>query len=317
MKIGLRTLDYLFVLRPVLFLPVWTVFLAGYYTQGRKVTPMSDGIQAATPSGDRWLLLGVLAGLTAMMGGVFILNQLADVQTDRHNNKLFLIAHGYIPKPYALLEAILCVGLAFVVSYWVQVTLAWLFIVTFAVTGIGYSFKPLVWKDRPLAGLLTNACGALLIFSIGWQVSGQLSMATVHHAIPYVLAVAAVYLYTTLPDAAGDRDMGKKTFGVRYGFRATTLVGLLLEGAAGVAAIVVQDWVILIPAALSFPLFVRATVKQKLSDVVLAVKWPIAFLALGVGVHYPAYLLVLGLLYVFSRWYYRRRFGLRYPTLVT
>jgi len=73
----------------------------------------------------------------------------------------------------------------------------------------------------------------------------------------------------------------------------------------------------LIPAALSFPLFVRATVKQKLSDVVLAVKWPIAFLALGVGVHYPAYLLVLGLLYVFSRWYYRRRFGLRYPTLVT
>ena len=73
----IRTLDYLFVLRPTLFFPVWTVFLASYHAslffEPEKIVPINP------------LIVAFL--LSLLMGAVFIFNQLADIETDRKNKK--------------------------------------------------------------------------------------------------------------------------------------------------------------------------------------------------------------------------------------
>jgi 1,4-dihydroxy-2-naphthoate octaprenyltransferase len=190
-----------------------------------------------------------------------------------------------------------------------------LFFIIFLLTGILYSVAPFQWKDRPLLGLFANALGALLIFTAGWwseQIDWQLPML---HALPYMLAVAAVYLYTTLLDVDGDAGTRKMTFGVRYGLRTTIIVGCVLELAALISAWQLKDPVILYPALGAAPFFLWAAISQRLSEVSRAIKLPILFLALAICVKVWQYFFLLGLVFYFSRWYYRRRFGLKYPSL--
>ncbi|OPZ72632.1 MAG: UbiA prenyltransferase family protein [bacterium ADurb.Bin478] len=103
MKSGLKRLDYLFVLRPTLFYPVWTVALAGHWAQARTTPAMQGGAASET------LLALYLAGLTLVLGASFLINQTMDIQSDQLNNKLYLIANGNISLRAAYLEtALLC-----------------------------------------------------------------------------------------------------------------------------------------------------------------------------------------------------------------
>jgi 4-hydroxybenzoate polyprenyltransferase len=303
--------DYIFVLRPTLFSPVWTVYAAGYFAFHRF---SGSGQNGAAPGLDS-TALSLLLVLTLLMGGVFILNQLCDVATDARNHKLFLIAHRHISPRAAWAEMILLCTIAVGVAFFYGAEWGGLFVAIFLLTGILYSVAPFQWKDRPLPGLLANALGALLIFTAGWwsvQIEWQLP---VQHALPYMLAVAAVYLYTTLLDVDGDASTQKMTFGVRYGRRATVIAGCVLELGALVSAWWLKDPVILYPALGAAPFFLWAAISQRLADVSRAIKFPIVFLALAICIKVWQYFLLLAFVFFFSRWYYRRRFGLKYPSL--
>ncbi len=306
-----RLFDYLFVLRPTLFFPVWTVFAAGFFMARRGG---SVAAAQSLSSGTGWVFI-IAASLTALMGSVFVLNQIVDIHTDRVNNKLFLIANGYIRRRIAYLEAGLLCLLALGLAFGYSGAMGGLFVAILWVTGIFYSLPPFLWKDRPVAGLVANMLGAMLIFAAGWAVVSTGLKGAWLHSLPYALAVGAVYLFTTIPDKAGDERFKKLTFAVKYGDRCAIYWGTGFEVAALVTAVALHDPIILYPALLSAPFFLRAAWFRREKEVVQAIKFPILLLALAICVYWPFYLLVLLGTFYLSKWYYRRRFGLRYPSL--
>ncbi|MGH7493990.1 MAG: UbiA family prenyltransferase [bacterium] len=307
----MKFFDYVFVLRPTLFLPVWTVYAAGYFAYHRFAPAGKNG----ATTGMAWNSIWLLAFLTLLMGSAYILNQICDRDTDARNHKLFLIAQHHIPLSAAWGEMIALAAAGLAAAVWHSPAMAILFSVIFLCTGIFYSVAPFQWKDRPFMGLFANAWGAVLIFTAGWWSVETDSLLALRHALPYALAVAAVYLYTTLLDVEGDAETNKLTFGVKFGWRATVFAGAILEGLAIFAAFWVSDPIILYPALIAAPFFFWATLKQRRCDVSRAIKFPILFLALAIGVKVWQYLLVLAFVFFFSKWYYQHRFGLKYPSL--
>lgn len=307
----MKYLDYIFVLRPTLFFPVWTVFLAGYHAN-LLFDPKNNLAGSETiATMNNPILAAVL--LTLLMGAVFIFNQIADIQSDKKNQKLFFLANGIIKKNAAVLEGVLLtiisIGAAFLLDY----KLGCIFITVFILTGIIYNFKPFIWKDKPILGIVVNFGGGWSVAACGWIAAGTSSWWFMVYAIPYAIGLVAVYLLTTLPDIDGDKATSKITFGVKYGQQATTYLAVAFEFAAVVFSYLLKDYILFLPALVSFPLFFIAAVSQKMEDIFRAIKFTVLLASLAVCVKYPIYFLVILGTFYFSKWYYRRRFGLEYP----
>ncbi|HHL71203.1 MAG TPA: hypothetical protein ENJ29_01725 [Bacteroidetes bacterium] len=301
-----RIFDYLFILRPPLFLPVWTVFACGYF-----VAPAA----AAAPSSLAGDPLTLAIALTLLMGSAFILNQIVDVDTDKHNNKLFLLANGHIPVPVAVVQTVVLALLPLAVAFAHDTGVGVLFVVIYLVTGVFYSMAPFKWKDRAAPGLLANSLGAVLIFTAGWWARVPGEWQALLASLPYAAAVGAVYLLTTIVDRDGDALIGKRTFAVRYGVASTLRAGLLLEILALASAAFFSDALIFWPALAAVPLFIAALMKQTGSAIDRAIKFPILFLSIAVSVMWPFYALLLLATFLLSKWYYHYRFGISYPSL--
>lgn len=309
-KCIMKYLDYIFVLRPTLFFPVWTVFLAGYHANTlfdpKNNLSSSAGITAHNP------ILGAVL-LTLLMGAVFIFNQIVDIQSDRDNQKLFFIADGIIKKSVATIEGIILTLFSITIAFIVNFKLGLIFVIVFIFTGIIYNFKPFGWKDKPILGIVVNFCGGWSVAASGWIAAGTTNWRFVIYAIPYAIGLVAVYLLTTLPDIPGDRASGKITFGVKYGLRLTTYWAAAFECAALVLSYLLKDYMLFFPALVAFPLFLIAAVSQKMDDILRAIKFTVLFASLAVCLKYPAYFLVILITFFFSKWYYRKRFDLDYP----
>jgi 1,4-dihydroxy-2-naphthoate octaprenyltransferase len=302
-------------MRPTLFFPVWTVFLIGYLRGGAPVK--SNGfVTHWLFSAEIWstTVLPVGVGLSVLCGGIFILNQIQDQVTDRQNNKLLLLANHYVPLRIAWIEGVLLIIIAIIWIWWLEFTLGILFLMLFLLAGWAYSFPPFQWKDHSLMGLLTNALTGLIIFSIGWRVHQPLTWEVLKHASPYILAISVVYLYTTIPDESGDALARKITFAVKYGFQKTAQLALGLGIITCVLAAIIRDWMIGIAAILVLPFFIRVLWTQRLVDVFAAIKMPILFLALLVCWKIPCYFLLILVNFYSSKWYYKKRFNLNYPS---
>lgn len=300
----MKYLDYIFVLRPTLFFPVWTVFLAGYHAS----VQFDSGLRAPLPPFPIAMLLSLL------MGAVFIFNQITDIETDRRNQKLFFIADGIIDKKDASVEAIGLTGCCIGIALLLNVKLGIMFVLVFVFTAVLYSFRPFSWKDRPLLGIVINFLGGWSVASCGWMAADSSGWKFVYHGVPYAVGLVAVFLLTTLPDVPGDSGAGKITFGVKYGFKKTTLVALIFELLAVISSGLLKDYVLFIPAVMALPLFFCAAYQQKMSAILRAIKFTVLFASLAVVVKYPWYLVVILVTFFFSKWYYRRRFDLDYPS---
>lgn len=309
-------LDYLFVLRPTLFFPVWTVFLIGHWAAFRFDPSASSPDQSFILFLD-WTDLSVCLLLTCLMGAVFLINQIADVESDRLNKKLFLIANGEISSGAAYIETALLLFIAIVGAFLIRLELALVFLLTLFITGVLYSVAPFHFKNRIWGSILINMMGAPLVFGIGWLANGQIGLNLLFHTLPYATAIGAIFLLTTLPDVEGDRWAGKITFGVRYGISPTVTLALILEALTIILAIAARDWAILIPAMLALSFFVNAARRSNLPAVLLAVRLSVLFISLMVCIRYPLYLFVLILNFYLSKWYYRKRFNLDYPSFKT
>jgi 4-hydroxybenzoate polyprenyltransferase len=304
MKKPIVLFDYVFLLRPTLFYPVWTFFLAGFWS----------GSRSSRPSPSFPFLLGCLSALTALLGGIYIFNQIADRKTDKANGKLFLLANGIVPVRSAVLEAALLTAAATAAAVFLHFRLALLFLTIFLVTGVAYNVPPFSWKNRPIAGLFTNVLGGVLIYAGGWLAAGGRGIFPFESAA-YACAVAAAYLCTTLPDMKGDKKTGKITFPIRYGVRTALFWSLGFDVMSVLLSLVFRNWMLFIPALIALPFFIRAAAGSSFPDSVRATKLSILALAGSVCAVYPSYLVpVLGVFFL-SKWYYRKRFGFDYPSL--
>jgi 4-hydroxybenzoate polyprenyltransferase len=285
--------------------------LAGYWAQQRfdSATVSSDSIAFS--------IIVAIFLFTCVMGAVFLINQVKDIETDRLNNKLYLIASGDVPLCHAWVETVIL----FVLPTMVTVLWRWkLAVVTglaFLILGWFYSCPPFSLKDRPVGGAITNLCGGYLVFCFGWMILGNPHLMMLLHATPYALGLLAVYFFTTLPDQEGDRTAKKITVAVRYGNRTVLVAGLIADCAAIILAAVVKDMVIFIPTVISFPFFIRAALTHRMADVLLTNKLATLFLSLAICIKFYLYLPLITVIFLFSKWYYKKRFNIRYPSFRT
>jgi len=311
MKRVLHLMDYVFVLRPTLMFPVWTVFLAGHSAQLRfGFSPVRIAWQGAW----EWdyLLVGLL--VTLCMGATFVLNQITDVESDRLNNKLFLLASGELSIRQAIVEVLTLACISIGVGFLLKPALGFAMLLCFLVAGILYSCPPFLCKDRPYAGLLCNGLGALGVFSSGWLVRGQVSSGMWLHAVPFVLALWSLYFFTTLPDVEGDRAAGKMTIGVLFGPRVCARLALVTELGTLVTSFVLRDWLIFAPALAALPLFIIAAHTGTVAAGVRTTKFGLLFVALAYCYAFPGFLLLLLMVFIGCKLYYRHRFNLNYPS---
>ncbi len=312
----LSRLDYFFVLRPTLFFPVWTVALAGFWSHERIAAgrPWYDGL---------WPLQGMAAAhglalllLTLLMGAAFLLNQLTDVESDRFNHKLFLVASGAVPERHARIETLFLLVISLSGLAGLNPALAVCALLIFAVTGWAYSCAPFWCKDRPWAGLWANLTGSGLIFLFGWLMAGPLSW-SVLRGMPYLLGIGAVYLLTTIPDRPGDAAAHKITLAVRWGEARVYAAAMSCSTLAVVSALLAREGVALAATLAVWPFFIQTWRRATVESALHTNKMATLALSLLICWRAPLYLFLLAALFFFSKWYYKQRFNVHYPSLLT
>jgi 4-hydroxybenzoate polyprenyltransferase len=301
-------LDYLFVLRPILLVPAWTMLLVGNYQAQRLAGVIRP---AWTLPGKLWANLALYS---ALMGAVYIVNQVFDVETDRLNKKLFLVAEGYVSRRAIIVEAVLLIAAALAASaaYFSGIHLT--FILLSAMLGLLYSVPPFKFKARPFLDMLANGLGyGLLAFATGWLGTGGYSQQLWLASLPYVLAVSAVYLNTTIPDYASDKATGNVTTGVFLGGRNTIWLAMVLMSLSLGASIYLNDRLCLVASGCALPLFIMAAYTQKLRWTMLAYQAGSLVLVMLTGLIYPVYFVMLLVTYMALRYYHKWRFKMDYP----
>jgi 4-hydroxybenzoate polyprenyltransferase len=252
---------------------------------------------------------------TLFIGGVYLLNQIYDLETDRKNKKLFFLAEGHISRKNAWIYTALLYLLSVVSSYFLSATIGIVFTLGLILSFL-YSAPPFCLKNKTYGGLLANAIShGSLVFLAGFCTRTSFSVQAILLSLPYALAVGAVYINTTLPDIEGDKMAEKITFGVRYGILKSTLVSTLLVILSIVLALIFLDLPFLFSAVLSLPFYIFALVTKEVGKSILATKSSVLFLSLAAGYFYPWYFIILILGFLGTRLYYKKRFNLEYPAL--
>ncbi len=298
-------LDYLFVLRPILLVPAWTMLLVGYCrAQGHL------SITLELP-GKFWLAMLIYSGL---MGAVYIVNQIFDVETDRLNKKLFLVAEGYVNKKAISLEAIVFFLGALVIGFWRFSALFGIIITLSGILGLLYSVPPFKFKGKPFLDMLANGLGyGLLAFAAGWISAGRDNSNVWLFSIPYVLAVSAVYLNTTIPDYSSDKATGNITTGVFMGIKATRWLALAVMLGSLLFSIHLKDYLCLAAAGAALPLFVMAVISANMKWTMLSYQAGSLMLVILAGLLFPIYIPILIATFLALKFYHKWRFGMDYP----
>lgn len=300
--------DYLFVLRPILLVPVWTLILAGYY-RGQRFASLAPE-RWRWPADLWWLLLFY----SLLMGAVYIVNQIFDVETDRRNKKLFLVAEGYVNRTAIWIEAAVLMSGAIGLSFLKFTPQMGYIMLASGCLGLLYSVPPFKFKAKPFLDMLANGLGyGLLAFAAGWVAGGRYTDAVWLLSLPYVLAVSSVYLNTTIPDYASDRATGNITTGVFLGGRATVWLALILMLLSLVLAIALSDALAAVAAGCALPLFLAAALTGKMKWTMLSYQGGALVLVLLLGLVFPFYFVLLLITFVSLRLYYKWRFGMNYP----
>jgi 1,4-dihydroxy-2-naphthoate octaprenyltransferase len=126
---------------------------------------------------------------------------------------------------------------------------------------------------------------------------------------------------TTIVDIEGDKRAGDITTAVFLKEGASYIVSTVLMAGAIAVSVIRRDLVCLIPAALSFPLFVytaahyllKQEVARKLT--IASFRLPGVLFTIMALILFPWYGIFLVVLLAVMRIYYKTRFGMTYPTL--
>lgn len=302
-------LDYLFLLRPTQFFPLWATYFSGYVTA--EESPLFT-VQ-------RFPWLAFLA-ITLTAGHIYLFNQIVDRECDKVNGKLFILADGFVSIPAAWAEGIGLVGGALVLAWAVSPEFFYS-VLALSIIGLSYSFLGLM--NRPILSLVLNSLGggvafcagvysvppvaseALSIWNVGWW------------SVPHIFAYAAVSALVTLPDREGDAAFGKRTVAVHYGVHATLRLAVLFDALALLAALLTFNLYVIgtigLTALVSLPAFWKTMQQGSGTEIFAPVKLAILTLTLLVALFLPALLLLVGLNFAACKAYYCYRFGLNYP----
>lgn len=295
--------DHIFLARPILLVPVWAFFLLGYLKAGGQRFNFNQTF-----------LLSIIA-YTTLISSLYILNQIADRKSDAINQKHLLIAEGIVSTDRAYIEMILLLLITVTLSIKLPLNIILFMIISF-LFGIFYSFAPFRLKAVPFADFLINGFGyGFVNFSVGWLTFNKFSSQTVISSLPYVSAVSAIFVNTTVLDIEGDRKCAYLTTGVFLGKHISARLALLLIILCILISIIIRDYICLIPALISLPLFLIAGIKGDEKFIKLSIRMGGPLFILLVGIIFPYFLIATLLIFIFLRIYYKKKFNINYPGL--
>jgi len=307
--------DSFFLTRPVVLIPVWGFCLFGYYRAfDVRITGLPDLWRAADPMVLVWSMVFSLS-----VGCVFVLNQIADVEVDKNNHGLPLIASGVISRRAAFLTAALAGFVSIVVPFSLNRPVISLFSIVSIVIGALYSFRPAYLSGRPFSDFLTNAAGAAFIaFGIGWHLAGRplADPAFLPAALPYFFLMCAGAISSTIPDINGDRGGGKRTTAVAIGAKKANYLATVFIMAAALCALTARDPIALTCAVASLPFYLLYTFKPKEIFAEATYKIGGAVCMVAAAAIMPLFLLCGGATALATWMYFRFRHGVGYPSLV-
>ncbi len=302
--------DYFFLMRPILFIPLWAPIFLAYAACAQGETFSFNFLLPLR----FWL---IFASYTLLMGAVYIVNQIEDRDSDLINNKLFLIPRGIISIKTAWIEATALIVASATIAIITQ-DMAFYFVwLVSLLLGLAYSLPPFKLKSRPFADVLANTIGyGLLAYISGWISIKDFSITTLWYSLPLFFFVLAVFLNTTIPDIKGDKASGEITTGVFLGQRTTTIVSAISMFYAFVFAFIIMDIFILIASTVGLILFIIAIFDD--SDFMPKVSYRISsfLFVLLVALKFPIFLGICILDVVLLRVYYTKRFNINYPTFL-
>ena len=309
----LEKLDYFFVLRPMLFFPGWSTLLAGYLIPYKSKVYLPFTIINQL---DYLNIMVLITSFALVMGSTFVLNQLADKESDKINSKLFFISNSYISNKNAIIEVILLTVVSLIIGYIINFQIFILFILFYILTGYFYNFKPFEFKNKSWASLISNAVMGWLAFAIGWSMHSKFNINLIIDSLPYLFFNITLYLFTTLPDISGDQKIDKQTLAVKYGIKSVILSAFFLFGIGILISIYLYDVQAMIFYVLSLPFLLLTIFSFKISHTILATKFAILFFALSICLKIPYYILIMVLGFYSTKYYFRFRFNLDYPNFL-
>jgi len=303
----MKILDYIFAARPMLHLPVWSIFLVSlhyHHELNRGRFEFSD--------------LAIVISLSLVTSAAYYLNQICDQESDRLNGKLGFLQRGLLHEKALMLIYLLVSCLALIIAAFVSTATFFVILILF-VLGYVYSSSPWRLKDRPIGGLLTNALGLgffiplAVMPGMSFHSAGQLGW---DNPFYFACAVGSIYGITTLPDKRGDEAVGKRTLAVLLPKRVVLLIALVL--------MLLSAWVswysdhsdLVYLSLFSSVWLVLTIILGSDKCVLLAAKLPILLLTILAGIFFWGYILFIVAILVAARIYYRKRFDITYPSLI-
>jgi chlorophyll synthase len=318
----LRGADFVFVLRPLIMVPAWS-----FYALGVHLAPVPAQVElfSVITQPGFWCL-------TALLASAYVVNQIFDRDSDQLNGKGLFLTHGIFGTRTMILIALAC----FLGG-------SWLFqraegaqrpaLMTAMVLAFAYSLPPLRLCARPWLDLIANAIGyGGLAFAIGAGGVSTYWFAALLEALPWMLLVGATFLHTTILDVDGDAAAGKRTTTVAIGVVRSAWLATVMS--AGAAANQVWFWLqkdgAVVPALVTCAAFLlfatanvitaraekkdageRSKIRNRVSAIV--VQGITVAIALWACARDPVLLALFVPLAVAARFYYKARFGIRYP----
>lgn len=307
-----KIIDYFFVLRPLILLPVWAFVVFGYF-QGALAegTVGSVGFWRITPL--NWEFPAVLALYSLLFGAIFILNQIADYETDRLHPRIWLIASDKFPKQTAAWEMVIIALAALAGSMFFPQ--AFLIFAATLFLGIVYSIPPTRFSGRPFFDFITNSLGhGLAPFALGWTFAGgDMNWELVKSASPYIFLMTAGAINSTIQDIKDDKATGRITTSVKYGAKKALALSTIFLLFSINLSLLMGDLYCLVMGLVSFIFFLNALIKGLDEDYLKTLHIPGPFVVFLAGSLYPPMIIAIIALYFAARWYYPFRFGVDYP----
>lgn len=249
-------------------------------------------------------ILLLLATFAMAMAASFILNQIADIETDRINNKLYFLPRGIL----SLVEATILAGvfsiLAVSYAYSVGVFYGNVILGFILLTGYLYNFKPFRWKNSVFFGAFANLM--MGVFAVLYVVNPEkinLPLLGWLTCINFVL-----FILTTLPDKDGDIQTKKRTIGNNLSKAQLNIVSILFIGISFFLAEHLLTGMIsgfFLASYISFALG-RFSVEP-------VIKWNLFVQSLAACLFFLDYTILIIAMYFLGRIYYKKRFNLDYP----
>lgn len=309
-------LDAVMVTRPVLLIPVWGFSALGFRCAANSSNTHWSFFPKHLPSASDYLLLSVFS---LSVAAVYIFNQIADIEVDKKNGGLPLIASGIVPLNVAVLSSVLFSIISLLLPLLLHHSPLALCSGAALLLGVVYSFRPLRFSGKPILDFISNATGyGFIAFGAGWYIGGNqlLTVEFIKSALPYFLLMCAGSISSTLPDIEGDRQDGKITSAVMLGEMCAHSVALVLLIAAGEAGFLRRDPAALICALASLPLYIGYLVNPGRFFMEATYKIGGALCMAAAFLIMPWFLPVAGVVFTATWLYFRIRHETSYPSLI-